>query len=1080
MHRMTIPWTTTSKKTRGDRGGTATAEGNITLKCDLPREPALRVTGELTLAHAEHEATLSVGSRAGTIGVSGDASDPHLLHARAWVSDPDFPRGTVAYRLVPDVTRWAHDEAGREQYRREFAHVKGWAERRIRLSIDVTPCEVRAWIDGRLVASWSARNPQPGVAMMHLPEGARPHGPADVTILPDEEGFLPLDLRPLTRGEDFLDLKETAYRGRAPRVFASSLSSDPKRALFRIPRKTYDRVHLVCSARTEGGALPSASVAFIKPERGHTVFTEFSVKRPYQTPQAITVPLDPCAFSDFLNDPGEEALEVEFCQRMDYDEGRFPHPAGPPSGVRIHEITFETAPVALRVTSSAVGHVFQGTKTPRFFVHLESQRSVPGTVRVAVEVAEPYGKKLKSTVRVRLAPWETRTKTFDLPQRMYGRFGLTVTVSQEDGSRPLKRSTTFALLPRDTRKATSDSPFGIWCFFENHHGVPPETAAPLFRKAGARWTLANFVVRDDPHETRKRVQTLAAHGIGLACANVACIGNTCNAGGNDVDAMIRRMHAMPPVKHWLLFWETFLSRQHMRDYPFDILGKPVRELTPDEESVFKNCWDTAIEYAKRVRQEFPVVKLIFGNGHPNFIAAFLRRGFPKEYIDGFGLDFDMFVSSPELQPGPLHCPFNGLFFLKTLQDLYGYSEIPRYLTEAVYCSQSEGWLTERQQADHYVRSHLLGLASGVVLFGMTAELNDPGSEYFYGSYGPVGFLRRAPELNPRESFCAYATMTKMLDRANFTEMVPMPSPGTYGLRFTKAGGSDIYAFWTTTGTRPLTFGAEGGSVRTTDLFGNQTVIRNARGVFSLNVSPSPVYVEGDGIHGFVLGTPRHRPGPKTSVPIVRMADLPSWRHEAEDDAWMERLGRAGNWAITAPTIRGRFEFLLKKDRARGQILRVSLSRTPGAHPLHLHYAVLRFPAKVPLNGAFSALGVWIRGNSSSGRVLYELEDADGVIWRSVYSDTYIDFDGWRYVQTPLPLPAAEDGSRLQPCGLTPWATETEHRQPALPVRLTALIIESRTHVVRATSLDPVPDTTFDISDVVVTKEMVDPEIRFRW
>jgi len=34
--------------------------------------------------------------------------------------------------------------------------------------------------------------------------------------------------------------------------------------------------------------------------------------------------------------------------------------------------------------------------------------------------------------------------------------------------------------------------------------------------------------------------------------------------------------------------------------------------------------------------------------------------------------------------------------------------------------------------------------------------------------------------------------------------------------------------------------------------------------------------------------------------------------------------------------------------------------------------------------------------------------------------------------------------------------------------------------VRATSLDPVPDTTFDVSDVVVTKEMVDPEIRFRW
>ncbi|HOM57965.1 MAG TPA: hypothetical protein PLG27_09470, partial [Candidatus Latescibacteria bacterium] len=119
--------------------------------------------------------------------------------------------------------------------------------------------------------------------MLHLPEGARPHGAAEVTILPGEEEFLPLDLHPFARGEDFLNLKETAYRGRAPRVFTSSLSSDPKRALFRIPRKTYDRVHLVCSASTEGGTLPSASVAFIKPERGHTVFTEFLVNPPYHT-----------------------------------------------------------------------------------------------------------------------------------------------------------------------------------------------------------------------------------------------------------------------------------------------------------------------------------------------------------------------------------------------------------------------------------------------------------------------------------------------------------------------------------------------------------------------------------------------------------------------------------------------------------------------------------------------------------------------------------------------------------------------------------------------------------------------------
>jgi hypothetical protein len=610
--------------------------------------------------------------------------------------------------------------------------------------------------------------------------------------------------------------------------------------------------------------------------------------------------------------------------------------------------------------------------------------------------------------------------------------------------------------------------------------VAPEVAGPLFRKAGARWTLANFLVRDDENVTKERLDALAQHKVGLACANVACIANTCNLGDNDVDAMIRRMHAMPPVENWLVFWETSLSRDHESDFPFDVIGKPVRPLTDDEEKVFQNCWNTAVEYAKRVRAEFPGVKLIYGNGHPNFIAALLRRGFPKEYIDGFGLDFAMFTSSPELQPGQLHCAFSGLYFLKALQDIHGYSEVPRYLTEAIYCSQSEGWLTERQQADHYVRSHLLGLASGVVLFGMTTELWDPGSEFFFGGYGPVGLCHRAPELNPRESFCAYSTMTRMLDQAEFEEMLSMPSPSTYGLCFGKRNGCKVYAFWTPQGERTLTLTVEGSRARIFDLFGNVTTVQVTDGVCSLSLNSSPQYVEGVKVTGMTVGAPKHRQGAKVGTVCIKAGDFPKWRLESNQDPWLQRLGERGNWAITSPTIKGKFAFSVKENRTHGEILRVELLDSAGVHPLYEHYAVLRFPKPIPVDEGRRALGVWIRGNSSSGRILYEFEDSAGKVWRSIYGDTYIDFDGWRYVQTLLPVPAEADGSRLQASGFAAWATDGDDKVPAFPIALTGLAIESRTHVVRATTLEPVPDRTFDIGAVVVTDEIVDREILYRW
>lgn len=1070
------------------------------LRRSIPSSTAFRFWVDVRPAIGNSPMSLVVNtSPACRVSLSGDETDDALVQLAASQDASQSPRVELAYRLRPDVSRWTSSADLLERLRVEFSALPGWRRRSFRLALDVTPCEVRAWVDGRFVSAWPSSGIRAEGIELHVHEGARV-GSSGTVALPVDDAFLPLDLAaylndkcgpsvdealvslaeydgvPFARsrtaeGLDNVDLGKTDYRGRPPYVQCSALSSDPARALLRVPRRMYDRAHLLCSADDDPSSVPSAAIRFIKSGEGHAVTSEFTVSRhgcatvPGQDVLLATVPLSPGDFHDYLANPSEPALELDLTRRVARDDDRFPRPAGPTSAVHVHAITLETAPVAMTVRSERIGHIFEMPDQPRFAVSLTSQRSTDQHVRLTAEVTDPYGERVVHERDVSLDAREERRVTLDLPQERLGTFGLVVTVAQRDGSRPLVRRTTFAVLPPDTRKAADESPFGVWCFFEGHFGVPAEVAGPLFRLSGARSTLANFIVGADREATAAKLRTLAKHKVSIGCANVAGIHTTCNAGEADVDAMLRKMHDMPLAKHWLVFWETALSREHEQDVPADLLGKSPRPLTEAEERALKNCWDAAVRYGRRVRQEFPDARLIFGNGYPRFIGAFLQRGFPADLVDGFGLDFDLFLSMPELQPCPLHCPFAGLYHLAEYQRMYGYGDKPRYLTEAIYSSQADGWLTEREQADYYVRAHLLGMASGVIHFGMVTELWDPGGEYHYSHYGPVGLCHRPPELNPRESFCAYATMTRMLDRASFDEMIPTPSPTVFCLRFRRKEGGSVHALWTIRGERTVSFAGDGSSsVRVTDQLGNDRSITPSGDTFVLTVTSSPVYVEGaERVTDVSLGPPRHDEPPFASSVLAASDALGAWQEAGGADPWLEELPKTHRGSIPAPYARGEFELSTAHGSEQGDALRVRLMPQREIHPLSVHYTVLRARKPIPVDEGFTALGARIRGNSSWGRIAFEIRDAAGGVWRSIRQYGFVDFDGWRTVVTPLPLPPT--GERIEPAALEVWTTKGAQTQPMPPYRLTAIIIESRTHVIRATDLVPVPDLSFDVAHI---------------
>jgi hypothetical protein len=125
------------------------------------------------------------------------------------------------------------------------------------------------------------------------------------------------------------------------------------------------------------------------------------------------------------------------------------------------------------------------------------------------------------------------------------------------------------------------------------------------------------------------------------------------------------------------------------------------------------------------------------------------------------------------------------------------------------------------------------------------------------------------------------------------------------------------------------------------------------------------------------------------------------------------------------------------------------------------YASLRLKEPVLIPGKPDTVGVWIKGNSSWGRVFWELEDAKGERWISAGgtdggdwgNQSAIDFDGWCYVS--FPLTNASPATHLEPgSGAGQWKGSADGRLD-YPLKLSALFVETHRRSLNLTEMEPV-------------------------
>ena len=873
---------------------------------------------------------------------------------------------------------------------------------------------------------------------------------------------------------------------------------DPQRPMFKVPVADYSAVYLLAATDNDRalsnvvsfriGAMDGARRVALHdftatvPRFDEAKAPGISAVLPTKAGNVflVRVPLGEALAQDFKE---EWALDVEVTKELRLairrpDPCRFQiRPLGAPSGVHIFGMTFQRSPVQMEVTTDEAGHVFNEPQVPTFHAKLRHVGPRAGKLSLEAVATDYYGQVTKARVEELDFPKNgelTKAVSIPVPRRGYHRLAIRV---MQGSAELLRRETTFAVLPPDTRQHRDASPFGTWDFSGGHY-TPDEAAevGPLYVKAGLRYGMFGFTA-----EERKRYGVLS----GTESRNA------------DTLAKALEKDATQP-KSILIFHENAISGPHIVRTPDVFTGRAPYQLDEKEQAKFDAMWKEATETAQAARAQFPEAKLAFGNGNPQLLEEFARHKFPAALFDSRGNEAGCFMRMPETQPLDFVANNAGLWMDRQILDAYGYQDKPiTQCYEICYPNTNPGNLSLRTQGSYFIRHAMHSLAWGVPIVRQ-GSLTDMGNSYYFSNWGASGFCFGKPDVRPKPSYVAMATMTQQLDGAKFARVVPAGSPVVYAVEFKKSDGGVVTVLWTLRGSRQLTLDV-GGVV--TDLMGNEKPLPLTDGKAQLDILDEPVFLATSrGISSIIPGkaTMEGRPE-RASKPFIvsTLGALADWKIETERSTELEFYN------FDTPRRKGDFDFQPVGDfEGETHALKITPRLpVPGSTFLPM-YGVLAHAQGVPLPGEPTEIGLMVNGNGGWGRILFELEDAGGQRWTSIgapmtgeatrwmadwmseselaamktmsvsdwntndpWQRSRINFEGWRYLRFPLPGNYPGEGYHW------PYSSQWKHTGDGVvkyPLRFKKLIVELPEKVLRFTDYSPVPRPEIYVKDLTVT------------
>jgi hypothetical protein len=976
-----------------------------------------------------------------------------------------------------------------------------------------------AAVEAMVLAPAPAREaflPLPLTAYSHSP--ARPPRADPGERIEEGSPAVPFWLPP--EGAVDLDLGETFFRYRltdgsgpdasyvnAVCAWPGAFSVDPAALTFRVPHRPWQTVWLLAWMDDEHASVPAGVFRFFRNRAGHAATTPFEISeeairsgrvirldrttaggRPLY---AIRVPVETDAMAG-LADAAGRFVEFELSKPLalfrSYPDPIYYgyHPAGPPSSIHVVGVTLEEAAFDYDVQPDRLGHVFVRPEKAGYTVVVTNRTDRPLEARVSL-AAESFGERgtgggsysgLLAAASGPLAPGKEARFRLELDPARNGWHGLKVRV--EAGGVARSNTLSLVMLPPDIRSggfATNETRFGIWTLWGHYL---PMRAGQFGRNEEWLGVMRKLGLRGGGgHGAFIKTESMKKHGF-LPKGPHTFVDVFHRLNENDPAAMramvsnelaqVAEDYGSFPKSTYFYGGEWHLGRE-IQYAPWPrYTGDGDRPLTPDEQARADRHIKIFTAIGTAMRETYPRTRLILQWGAPLGTLAYMKAGLQKDLADLYGMDAPMFELIPENPAGV--GSIQRLWGFRQEAERLGWPRLPIAWCEGPFFPTCAGALTEEQQAWYQVRYWLAGLAYGVEDFQAGVVDFDGGNYYGAEHYG-AGIFHRTPLANPKPAVAAVATATAMLCGADPAGFVDLGVPTTFCMAFRLSGTNVMrYALWRVAGKAAVRLAITGGKPVVTDSMGNAEELRAERGVVVVPVDESPVWLTGvDRITEGRVEAPvyREQPGPWTQ-PLAAFESR-YWKYDPAPDKTVTNRHFAVR-RIPDPSLGVEF---MKGFEGHPFVAAVSLPAGPMDKALAQRTGVLKAKRPIAIPGVPSALGVWVRGNSSWGRIIYRIKDAQGELWSSTgtkddwncddpYGWSYVNFEGWRYLRFPLPGNAPWDGARA-PDSVW-WGSLGGNGVPEPPYALESIVLEARNEAPVAGEMVPVKDRTYHLSGLV--------------
>jgi hypothetical protein len=729
-------------------------------------------------------------------------------------------------------------------------------------------------------------------------------------------------------------------------------------------------------------------------------------------------------------------------------------PADVRSGVHVFAATLERPPVEMHVMPAAFGNIYQPGEKPAMTATLHAREKTTATLTWTVR--DLAGKSLErgSKAVPFTQPGEVVKVETPFAQRELGWYRVEFQLIGADQTELLRHTAYFALIPEDTRAAGYDSPYFTWNF-GGAHGTIKDIAVsgPLLLKAGIRSTHVESEAVGAPWKlTKAQLPRLTPRSKDPQVA------------AQELEKLIKENVAKyPHATMALIFHESGGG-----PFPLELVGGKT-EVDDQQRAYDQAKADQLALIAGAYRKHAPQLKLVVGNSgmaNPGLLASLFRAKVPRENIDFIGEETVGMTVPPELSVGREN------WVNQEVARYYGYGDLP---ISACYewKSRRSRHLGLERHAEWNVRDILIGHAWQQPLIP-TFGLPDVSFSYYNTVWGDGAFTHN-PQVYPKPTYPAVATATLVLDCAKFVRMVPTGSLTVYALEFQR-GGEFVYAFWTARGELDATLEFQrDATVTHTELLGRSAALKTVERQLKLRVAEGANYLTAPVALKSVTAL-GERTFPRDALPAnvqltlaSKMNTLADWKLDSGVDPRIDVPAKA---PIRSTAFRraGKYELREVKDDQGGDCLELELLADATCPALMQEYTLLRLAKPVALPGTPATVALRVKGNSSWGKVFWEIEDAEGERWLSAGTGGYgtdvydwpehagLNFDGWNLLQFPISARSPIDVESPGQNGFQWQHNGTGNRKIDYPIKLTAIGISMPHQAVNLIRMESVKTT----------------------